>query len=41
VTAGERHNDAGEQMVLHDNVFVEQVLPAGTRRTTPVCVIEG
>jgi len=25
--------DAGEQMVLHDNVFVEKVLPAGTRRT--------
>jgi haloalkane dehalogenase len=25
--------DAGEHMVLHDNVFVEKVLPAGTRRT--------
>ena len=30
---GPLRTDAGEQMVLHDNVFVEKVLPAGTRRT--------
>jgi hypothetical protein len=27
-----RRTDAGEQLVLRDNVFVEKVLPAGTQR---------